>query len=160
MQLNSQNIKTHALNDKHENTQQLYNPFFYTVLNSSRTRTLFFVLEFLDIFPNEKMHNHPRKTRSAMHGCCGWRDLVKNLGDYEFGHRKPQGGPAHLHNRINYNIPYLPIPTKTQKSKNLAKNLTRCSKKHCRPPENSVYRLRKTNIPFYEQVVPHKVYLS
>jgi hypothetical protein len=85
-------------------------------------------LEFLDILPNEKMHNHPRKTRSAMHGCCGWRDLVKNLGDYEFGHRKPQGGPAHLHNRINYNIPYLPIPTKTQKSKNLAKKLKKISR--------------------------------
>jgi hypothetical protein len=93
MQFNSQNIKTHALNDKHENTQQLYNPFFYTVLNSSRTRTLFFVLEFLDILPNEKMHNHPRKTRSAMDGSCEWQDLVKNLGDYESGYRKPQGEP-------------------------------------------------------------------
>jgi hypothetical protein len=55
---------------------------------------------------------------------------------------------------------YTCIPTKTQKSNNLAKktqkNLTRCSKKHCRPPENSVYKLRKTNIPFYEQIVPPK----
>ena len=51
---------------KDTSTQQLYNPFFYTVLISSQTRTLFFVLDFLDILPNKKMHNHPRKTRSAI----------------------------------------------------------------------------------------------
>jgi hypothetical protein len=38
--------------------QQLYNPFFfYTALNSSRTR--FFVLQFLDILPNEKIRKGP-----------------------------------------------------------------------------------------------------
>jgi hypothetical protein len=74
----------------------------------------------------------------------------------------PRGNPAYLLRPINYNIPYLPIPTRIQKSKTLAKKrkLKKISrdvkKKHCRPPENSVYKLRKTNIPFYEQIVPHK----
>jgi hypothetical protein len=74
-------------------------------------------LEFLDILPNEKMHNHPRKTRSAMHGCCGWRDLVKNLGDYEFGHRKPQGDPPTYTTELTiiyHTYPYLPKPRKVK----------------------------------------------
>ena len=56
----------HRILTKTHCTQQLYNPFLYTVLNSSRARTLFFVLDFLDVLPNEKIRNHPRKTRSAI----------------------------------------------------------------------------------------------
>jgi hypothetical protein len=91
-----------------------------------------------------------------------WKTLAITSPDSE----NRRGNPTHLHNRINYDIPYLPIPTHTYQNpevkilqKELKKDLTRCSKKHCRPLENLVYRLRKRNIPFYEQIVPHKVYL-
>ena len=58
-----------------------------------------------------------------------WQELVKNLGDYESGYRKPQGQPR---------IDLLTIDLLTI----------------------IYHKLRKTNIPFYEQIVPHKVYLS
>ena len=88
--------------------------FFYTstVLNSSRARTLFFVLEFLDVLPNKKIHNHPRKTRRS--GEKPWWLRV----------RIPKTLGATLCDRIIYiiliyGIPYLP---KNRKVEILQKN--------------------------------------
>ena len=66
-----------------------------TVLNSSQTRILFFVLEFLVTCQTKRKYNHLRKTRSASDSSCGWLDPVKNLGDYMC--RKPKtAGPIQL----------------------------------------------------------------
>ena len=82
-----------------------------TVLNSSRTRTLFFCFGYFSYLPNEKRNNHPRKTRSAIYSRCGWRDPVKNLGDYEY--RKPKNRRATL-TQIKYTI-LTTTPTSLQK---------------------------------------------
>ena len=137
----------------------LYNHFFCTVLNSSRIRTLFFVLEFLQFCQTKKYVITRGKPE----------DLVKNLGDYESGFRIPRGQPC-MRDRINYNIyhtyQYL-LPTKIQESKNLAQKNSKLKKSHdvkkthCRPRENSVYRLRKTNISLFMNKLFHiRVYLS
>jgi hypothetical protein len=52
----------------------------------------------------------------AVDGEIWWKTLAIMSPDSE----NRRGNPTHLHNRINYDIPYLPIPTKIQ-SKNLAK---------------------------------------
>jgi hypothetical protein len=85
--------------------------FFYTVLNSSRTRTLFFVLEFLDILPNEKCiitRGKPEVPWTVpVDGKIWWKTLAIMSPDTE----NRRGNPTHLRNRINYNIPYLPMHT-------------------------------------------------
>jgi hypothetical protein len=65
------------------------------------------------------MHNHPRKTRSAMHGYCAWQDLVKNLGDYESENRRgtPPTYTAEL-TIIYHTYPYLPKSIKVKIFKN------------------------------------------
>jgi hypothetical protein len=97
------------LNER-QNMQRYIINFFCTVLNSSRTRTLFFVLEFLQFCQTKKYVITRGKPE----------DLVKNLGDYESGFRIPRGQPCVTELTITYTIP-THIPTKIQKSKNLAK---------------------------------------
>jgi hypothetical protein len=120
-----QNIKTHAL-ERTSKYATLYNHFFlYSTKFVPNTDTVF-CFGIFTILPNEKIRNHPRKTRGS--GEKPWWLRV----------RIPNTPGTTLRDRINYNIyhtyPYPPIPTKIQKSKNLAKkqnskkNLTRCKK--------------------------------
>ena len=82
------------LNER-QNMQRYIINFFCTVLNSSRTRTLFFVLEFLQFCQTKKYVITRGKPE----------DLVKNLGDYESGFRIPRGQPCVTELTITYTIP-------------------------------------------------------
>ena len=153
-----QNIKTHAL-ERTSKYATLYNQFFlYSTKFVPNTDTVF-CFGIFTILPNEKIRDHPRKTRGSGEKPWWLRVWIPNTPG------------AALRDRINYNIyhtyPYLPIylpksrKVKILQKKTSKKNLTRCKKNHCRPPENSVYKLRKTNISLFINKLFHiRVYLS